>query len=125
MPHPLHSLFKLLPQTMRSVSNKYHTEIPKTLLLGGEAKIEVTVRWYVLNHEWQADDNSWAHSVWIVSLSSVAKQNSINYYSYRPTVWITGVTLSTFLHEPRAAFRPTIWICAASGISSSKISRSA
>lgn len=62
MSHPLHSLLKPLLQTARSASNKYHTELPKILLLGGGAgEIEETVMWYALNHE-QADDDLWTRT---------------------------------------------------------------
>lgn len=50
--HPLHALLEPLLLTGRSVTNKYHVELPRILSNGGGAgEIEETIMWYVLNYE--------------------------------------------------------------------------
>src|SRR5580700_10663674 len=51
-PHPLNELLEPFLLTPRSISKKYHVELPQILSNGGGAgEMEESMMWYTLNHE--------------------------------------------------------------------------
>jgi hypothetical protein len=54
--HPLHAFLDPLLLTPRTISKKYHVELPQILSHGGGAgEMEEAMMWYTLNHE-KVDD---------------------------------------------------------------------
>ncbi|KAF8452540.1 hypothetical protein L210DRAFT_846508 [Boletus edulis BED1] len=51
-PHPLHALLDPLLLSVRSVTSKYHTDLPQILAQdGGEGELEESMMWYTLGYE--------------------------------------------------------------------------
>ncbi|KAJ7302962.1 hypothetical protein DFH08DRAFT_904435 [Mycena albidolilacea] len=51
-PHPLHALLERLLLTTRSVTNKYHVELPYILANGGgQGEEEESIMWFAVTHE--------------------------------------------------------------------------
>jgi len=72
--HPMHAFLEPLLLTTRSVTQKYHQELPQILADGGGAgEMEETMMWYALTHEKghpevsihvDNEDEPWADEKW-------------------------------------------------------------
>ncbi|KAF8211103.1 hypothetical protein K438DRAFT_1710548 [Mycena galopus ATCC 62051] len=66
-PHPLHALLERLLLTTRSVTNKYHVELPYILANGGgQGEEEESIMWFAVTHEKSEneEEDPWLNDSW-------------------------------------------------------------